>query len=112
MPRATYDTRFFVEHYYSGDALVTDSTTNEIRRAKEKAVSSIVLHEVYRLTLQNDGRQTARLRTGLPSNDFKVIPADEDLAATSGELRQDNHISLADSIIAASASPLRAVYGT
>jgi predicted nucleic acid-binding protein len=109
MPRATYDTRFFVEHYYSGDTKVTDSTTNEIRREKEKSISSIVLHEVYRLTLQKDGRQTARLRTGLLSKDFKVIPVDEELAVTSAELRQEYHISMADSIIAATASSLRAV---
>jgi len=67
------------------------------------------VHEVYRLTLQKDGRQTARLRTGLMSKDFRVIPVDEELAVTSAELRQEYHIPMADSIIAATASALRAV---
>ncbi len=69
MTSATYDTRFFVEHYYSSDPEVTNSTTREIRREKDKAISSVVVHEVYRLT----------------------------------------HIPMADSIIAATASALRAV---
>jgi predicted nucleic acid-binding protein len=109
MTSATYDTRFFVEHYYSGSTEVTDSTTQEIRREKEKAISSVVVHEVYRLTLQKDGRQTARLRTGLMSKDFKVIHVDEQLAVTSAEIRQEYRIPMADSIIAATASALRAV---
>ncbi len=77
MTSATYDTRFFVEHYYSDNPEVTDSTAREIRREKDKAISSIVVHEFYRLTLQKDGRQTARLRAGLMSKDFKVIQVDE-----------------------------------
>jgi predicted nucleic acid-binding protein len=109
MTSATYDTRFFVEHYYSGDATVTDSTTREIRREKDKAISSVVVHEVYRLTLQKDGRQTARLRAELMTKDFKVIDVDEQLAVSSAEIRQEYRIPMADSIIAATASSLRAV---
>ncbi|TMI06678.1 type II toxin-antitoxin system VapC family toxin [Candidatus Bathyarchaeota archaeon] len=109
MTSATYDTRFFVEHYYSDSAEVTDSTTKEIRRGKDKAISSIVVHEVYQLTLLKDGRQTARLRVGLMSKDFKLIHVDEQLAVTSAEIRQEYRIPMADSIIAATASSLRAV---
>lgn len=109
MPKTTYDTRFFVEHFYSADAKVTDSTTDELRREKDKAISSIVLHEVYKLTLQKDGRQTARLRAGLMAKDFKIIPIDEQLAVNSAEIRQEHRIPMADSIIAATAASLQAV---
>lgn len=109
MSRATYDTRFFVEHYYSKNAEVTSPTTKEIRREKEKSVSSIVIHEVYRLTLQKEGRQVARLRSELMSKEFEVVPVDEQLAVVSAELRQKYGIPMADSIIAATAIALRAV---
>jgi predicted nucleic acid-binding protein len=109
MPRTTYDTLFFVEHYYSGDRSVTHSATSEIRRERDKAVSSIVVHEVYRLTLQKEGRQVAQLRVGLLGKDFEVIPVDEELAVMSAEMRQEYGIPMADSIIAATASYLRAV---
>ena len=109
MPRTTYDTRFFVEHYYSGDTRVTQSTTSEIRRERDKAVSSIVVHEVYRLTIQKEGRQVAKLRVGLLEKDFEVIPVNHELAVISAEMRQENEIPMADSIIAATASKLRAV---
>jgi len=109
MPRTTYDTRFFVEHYYSGDTRVTQSTTSEIRRERDKAVSSIVVHEVYRLTIQKEGRQVAQLRVGLLEKDFEVIPVNHELAVISAEIRQENEIPMADSMIAATASKLRAV---
>src|SRR6266571_5247637 len=100
MTSATYDTRFFVEHYYSDNPEVTDSTAREIRREKDKAISSVVVHEVYRLTLQKDGRQTARLRAGLMSKDFRVIHVDEQLAVTSAEMRQEYRIPMFVSITA------------
>jgi len=92
MPRTTYDTRFFVEHYYSVDNRVTQSTTSEIRRERDKTVSSIVVHEVYRLTLQKEGRQVAQLRVGLMGKDFEVVPVDEELAVMSAEMRQEYSI--------------------
>ena len=109
MTRTTYDTRFFVEHYYSGDTSVTQSTTREIRRERDKAISSIVVHEVYRLTFQKEGRQVAQLRVGLVGKDFEVIPVDEEVAVTSAEIRQEYAVPMADSIIAATAVNLRAV---
>ena len=109
MTKTTYDTRFFVEHYYSGDTSVTQSTTREIRRERDKAISSIVVHEVYRLTLQKEGKQVAQLRAGLVGKDFEVIPVDEELAVTSAGIRQEYAVPMADSIIAATAVNLRAV---
>jgi predicted nucleic acid-binding protein len=109
MPKSTYDTRFFIEHFYSGDKRVTESTTNEIRREKDKAISSVVIHEVYRLTLQKEGRQVAQLRAGLMAKDFEVIAVDAELGVLSAEIRQEYAVPMADSIIAATASRLRAV---
>ena len=109
MSKTTYDTRFFVEHYYSKDRKVVESTTKEIRQEKGKAISSIVIHEVYRLALQKEGRQVARLRTELLSKDFEVIPVDEKLAVASAELRHKYSIPLADSVIVATAIALKAV---
>lgn len=109
MSRTSYDTRFFIEHYYSKDPKVTGRTTSEIRQEKDKAISSIVIHEVYRLTLQKEGRQAASLRAELMSKDFSVMPVDRELSVVSAELRQEYRIPMADSIIAATAISLKAV---
>lgn len=109
MSRTVFDTRFFVEHYYSSDERVLRKTKEEIRRNKERFVSAVVIHEVYRLTLEREGRETAVLRTSLLEKDFKMVEVDAEIAKSSAELRHKYNVSLADSIIAATAQMLKAV---
>ena len=101
MPRTVYDTRFFIEHYYSKDADVLRKTKEEIRKTRERYVSVVVVHEVYRLTLEWEGRETAVLRTSLLEKDFRVVDVDSEIARSSAEIRHKHRISLADSVIAA-----------
>ena len=108
MPRAVYDTRFFVAHYYSQDAAVLKKTKEAIRKAEGRFISAIVIHEFYQLTLQREGRETAILRTALLERDFKVVKVDAEIAKSAAELRHKYKISMADSIIAATALLLKA----
>jgi predicted nucleic acid-binding protein len=108
MPKTIYDTRFFLEHYYSQEAAVLKKTKDAIRKAKERFISAIVLHEIYWLTLEQEGRDTAELRSELLEKDFKVVQIDGKIAKSSAELRYKYQISLADSIVAATALMLKA----
>jgi len=108
MPKTVYDTRFFIEHYYSKDKQVLRRTIEEIRKTKQKYISAIVIHEVYQLTLKREGRETAKLRTNLLEKDFKTINVDAKIAKTSAEIRHKYKISMADSIIAATTLSLKA----
>jgi len=109
MPRTVFDTRFFIEHYYSSNDKVLQRTKEELRRrSRERYVSSIVIHEVYWLTLEHEQRETAVLRTDLLEKDFKIVKVDSEIARSSAELRSKYGISMADSIIAATALSLNA----
>jgi predicted nucleic acid-binding protein len=108
MPRTVYDTRFFMEHYYSQNETILKKTKEAIRKAEERFISAIVIHEVYQLTLKQEGRETAILRTALLEKDFKVVKIDAEIAKSSAELRHKYKISMADSIIAATALSLKA----
>ena len=79
------------------------------KTTKERFVSAIVLHEIYQLTLKKEGRETAKLRTILIEQDFKIINVDANIARLSAELRLKYNMSMADSIIAATALSLKAV---
>lgn len=100
MSRAVYDTRFFVEHFYNADAGVKRSIAEEFRKTKGRYISSIVVHEVYLLTLRKEGRETAKLRRSFIEKAFRIVDINSELAALSAELRQKYGISLADSLIA------------
>ncbi|MFQ6073734.1 MAG: PIN domain-containing protein [Candidatus Bathyarchaeia archaeon] len=109
MSKTVYDTRFFIEHYYSKNKETLRRIKEEIRKTKEKYISPIVIHEVYQLTLKREGRETAILRTNLLEKDFKIININTTVAKTSAELRHKYKIPMADSMIAATSLLINAV---
>ena len=100
MPKAVYDTCFFVEHFYNADAGVKRRIAEEIKKTKNRYISSIVIHEIYVLSLKKEGRETAKLRRDFIEKAFRVVDVDSELASSSAELRHKYGISLADSLIA------------
>ncbi|MBM4400516.1 MAG: type II toxin-antitoxin system VapC family toxin [Crenarchaeota archaeon] len=108
MPKTVYDTRFFVEYFYTQDSAAVTKAKEVLRKAGEHYVSAIVLHELYQLTLTKEGRETAILRTTLLEKHLKVVKIDAEIAKSSAELRHKYHLSMADSIIAATALFLKA----
>ena len=100
MSKAVYDTRFFVEHFYNSDSDMKRRIAKEMRKTKNRYISSIVIHEIYALSLKKEGRETARVRRDYIEKAFRVIDVDSELASSSAELRHKYGISLADSLIA------------
>jgi len=109
MLKIVYDTRFFIEHYYSKDGEVLRRTKEEIRKTRERYISAIVIHEVYQLTLEREGRETAILRTNLLEKDFRIVNVDSKIAKSSAEIRHKYKTSMADSMIAATSLFLNAI---
>ena len=108
MNKAVYDTRFFMEFYNSKDSALLEKIRKEKSR-REKYVSAIVIHELYKLSLANEGRETAKLKVTFLKQEFKIIPVDSQIAEISAELRQKYKLSMGDSMIAATALSLNAV---
>jgi predicted nucleic acid-binding protein len=108
MSKRVYDTRFLAEAVYSKDPAFQRRAEAE-KRNRERYISTVAIHELYRLTLMREGRETAKLRISLLKKTFKVIPVDEYVAELSAELRQKYQLSMGDSIIAATAAMLNAV---
>jgi predicted nucleic acid-binding protein len=101
MPNVVYDTRFFIEHYYSASEDVQRRTKLELTANKRKLVSAISIHEMYRLTLNKEGRETAKLRVGLITKDFDVVDVNPAIAVKAAEIRHNRSMPMADSLIAA-----------
>jgi predicted nucleic acid-binding protein len=108
MSKTVYDTRFFLEFYYSKDEKRLQRMKEE-KKHPEKYASAVVVHELYKLTREREGRETAMLRVALLKQEFKVIPVTAEIAEFSAELRQRYKLSMGDSMIAATASSLKAV---
>ena len=106
MSRYIYDTRFFIEYFYSKDGNLQKRMKDNLRKAKRRIISVITLHEVYKLTLEKDGRESAKLRTTILNRDFKVVNVDPEIAVEAAEIRSKYRVPMADSIIAATAKIL------
>jgi predicted nucleic acid-binding protein len=108
MYRSVYDTRFFVEYFYSSDKGVLEKTRKELETMKHKFVSTIVVHELYRLSLEKEGRNAARMRTDLLKSHLKVVDVDVRIATQAAELRHKYRIPMGDSMMAATSQMLKA----
>jgi predicted nucleic acid-binding protein len=101
--RRLYDTRFFVEYFYTEDAELLRKLKEELRLAKERMVSSLTVHEIHRINFLKEGKDVAALRSNTIRRDFKVISVDYKTAVKSAEIRIKHKIPMADSVIAATA---------
>jgi len=104
MPKkSVYDTRFFVEYFYSGDADFLRRLKKDLKAVRERMVSALTVHEIHRINLEKEGREVATLRSETICRDFNVVDVDYETAVISAELRSRHRMPMADSVIAATA---------
>ena len=108
MSKSVYDTRFFIEHFYSNDRKIIEKTNKEIESNRDRLVSVITLHELYKITLEKEGKDVARLRVETIKEYFKIISVDDKIAINGAELRHKYRIPMGDSLIAATSQALKA----
>jgi predicted nucleic acid-binding protein len=101
--KSVYDTRFFVEYFYSGDADFLRRLKEDLRVVRERMVSALTVHEIHRINLEKEGREVATLRSETICRDFDVVDVDYETAVRSAELRSRHRMPMADSVIAATA---------
>ena len=107
MSSAVYDSSFFVEFFYSKQETLLTKIKQE-RKRKKKYVSTIALHEIYKLSLTREGPETAKQRAELLKKDFRIVPVDAQTAQISAELRHKYNLAMGNSMTAATASILNA----
>jgi predicted nucleic acid-binding protein len=78
---------------------------SELQARKPRYVSAITIHEVYRIALEEEGRDLARIRKSAIERDFEIIDVDSEIAVESAEIKvsQGRDFPIADAIIAATA---------
>ena len=101
--RRLYDTRFFVEYFYSENAELLRKLKDELRLVKDRMVSSLTVHEIHRINLLREGKDVAALRSSTIKRDFKIVGVDYKTAVKSAEIRTQHKMPMADSVIAATA---------
>jgi len=115
MSRAVFETRFFIHFFSSPDPRVHRLLLELMRKYDGKLVSAITLFEVYKISLEREGKETAETRISRMRREFDVIPVDDVIAVSGAQLKhaarlqRDEDIPMADSLIAATTVVHRAV---
>lgn len=104
MPDTLYDTRFFLASY-AAEPKVAQQVRSELHARRRRCVSAITIHEVYRISLEGENRDVAKIRKSTIERDFEIIDVNSDIAAESAEIKaaKGRDFPLADAIIAATA---------
>lgn len=108
MPKLVYDTRFFVECFFSGDNAIQAKARDLVIKNKDRAISAITVHELYLLELSRRGTEIARLRVQGIQDMFRVVEVDSQIAIDAAELRLKHKVPMGDSLIAATSLGLAA----
>jgi predicted nucleic acid-binding protein len=92
-----------VEYFYSDNAELLMKLKQESKQVKDKMVSALTIHELYRINAKRNGREVATLRSHTIREEFTVINVDYKIAMQSADLRIKHSMPMADSIIAVTA---------
>ena len=115
MSRAIFETRFFVYFFASAEPDTHRRLLALMVRYQPKLVSTITLFEIYKLSLEKEGKETAETRTARIRKEFQVIPVTDAIAIRGAQLkhaakvRSNEDVPMADSLIAATSLLSKAV---
>lgn len=106
--RILYDSRFIAAIYYPKNEDEATRVRRELTSTLSRFISSVTVYEIYKISLENEGRQTADLRAELLKQDFTVVDVDWTIAKHAALIWKKYRVPMADAIIAATAARMKA----
>ena len=101
--KAVYDTRFFVEYFYSKESEKLRKMSDNLVQTTNRIVPTVTIYEIYKLVLSREGREVAKHRIEIISRDFQVELLTKEIAVHAAEINHNTGNPMADCIIAATA---------
>lgn len=103
----SYDTCFLVELYYTSDPARQLLIKNILLNSKPNYLSTAALSEIYKLTLEKEGKEVATLRATSLAKDFHMVDVNQEIAIGAALIKHKKDMPFADSIIASTARSLK-----
>ncbi|MDH2900077.1 MAG: PIN domain-containing protein [archaeon] len=102
-----FETRYFLVRFETKDTEQLDKLRSLSYRSKSKFVSVITIYEVYKISLEEQGKDVAKIRTEAIEREFEVVGIDTETARDGASLSSKLRIPMADSLIMATAKKLK-----
>ena len=106
MKGSSFDTRFLIELFYAAEAGTRDKVRAALLASRPNFLSTAALSEMYKLTLEKEGRAVADIRANSLANDFELVDVDREVAVQAALIKHRHGIPFADSLIASTARVL------
>lgn len=101
-----FDTRYFWALFTSKDRENTKKLKALFEKSKAAFASSITIYEVYKLSLMNEGKVVAKLRTATIGREFNIVDVDKGIAEEGAEISHRLRVPMADALIMATSKRL------
>jgi predicted nucleic acid-binding protein len=102
----SYDTRFLIELYYASELATKEKIKSVLLVSRPNFLSAAALSEIYKLTLEKDGKEVAEMRANSLARDFRLVDIDKEIAIQAALIKHKHGIPFADSLIASTARVL------
>jgi predicted nucleic acid-binding protein len=104
---SSYDTRFLIELFYASEQTAKEKIKNALLVSRPNFLSTAALSEIYKLTLEKEGKDVAEIRANSLSKDFRMVSVDKEIAVQAALIKHRHGIPFADSLIASTARTLK-----
>jgi len=95
-----------VELFYTSDEYVKSRIRAILSESKPNILSTAALSEIYKLTLEKEGREVAQIRATSLGKDFRMVDVDSTIAIQAAVIKHKHGMPFADSLIASTAKVL------
>jgi predicted nucleic acid-binding protein len=103
----SYDTRFLIELFYADEEVTKHKIKDILLASKPNFLSTAALSEIYKLTLEKEGKDVAEIRANSLARDFRLVYVDKEIAVQAALIKHKHGVPFADSLIASTARVLR-----
>lgn len=107
MKGSSYDTRFLIELFYTEEAETKERVRKALVDSRPNFVSTAALSEIYKLTLEKEGKDVAEMRANSLARDFRLVDVNREVAVQAALIKHKHGIPFADSLIASTSRVLR-----
>jgi toxin FitB len=102
-----FETRYFLVRFSTRDAAQLDKLRSLAYKSGEHKFASIItIYEVYKISLEEEGKDVAKIRTDAIEREFEIVGIDSGTASEGARLTSKLRTPMADSLIMATAKRL------
>jgi toxin FitB len=101
-----FETRYFWARLAPSSPEQLQKLKELIRKPGRKFVSSITIYEIFKLTIEKEGKDVAELRVRVIESEFEIIQVSAEIAKEGAKIAAKLKIPMADSLIMATAKEL------